>query len=180
MSGDTIRNLLLREPDVARDQREDRAHRMRRLRGHVDRQLAGDPVEVRHAAAGLDGGDVDAGGGTCPASPSRPLPRTPCPWRPDLPPANGRCGCPSCPSCRCASTGADGVQRLERVHHHRQRLVLDLHRLHAVRRRVPVGGDHRRPPPAPGTSPSRWAAPSGCPTSGSASSAGCTWPGSRR
>ena len=53
-------DLLLGEADVARDEREHRADRVRRLRRHVHRQLAHDPVEVRDAAARLDRGDVDA------------------------------------------------------------------------------------------------------------------------
>ena len=53
-------DLLLRQPDVPGDQREHGANRVRRLRGHLDGQLAGDLVEVGDAAARLDRGDVDA------------------------------------------------------------------------------------------------------------------------
>src|SRR5579859_813754 len=45
-------DLVLRD---ATDQRENGAYGVRRLRGHVDRQLAADPVEGSHATAGLDG-----------------------------------------------------------------------------------------------------------------------------
>src|SRR5712692_7208012 len=51
---------LLRQPDVARNQREHRAHGVRRLRGHVYGELALRGVEVGDAAAGLHRGDVDA------------------------------------------------------------------------------------------------------------------------
>ncbi len=42
-------DLLLGEPDVPGDEREDRADRVRRLRRHVDGELAAHAVEVRHA-----------------------------------------------------------------------------------------------------------------------------------
>ena len=46
------------DPDLvlgqAGDHREQRAVRVRRLRGHVDRRLAGRRVDVRHAAAALE------------------------------------------------------------------------------------------------------------------------------
>ena len=47
-------DLLLGQPDVPGHQREHGADRVRRLRGHVDRQLALRLVERGDAAAGLD------------------------------------------------------------------------------------------------------------------------------
>ena len=50
-------DLALRNP---REHRDDRAHQVRRLRGHVDGKLAADLVERRDAAAGLERARVHA------------------------------------------------------------------------------------------------------------------------
>ncbi len=130
-------------PDVPCHQREHRAHGVRRLRGHVDGELAGDAVEVGDAAAGLDGGHVDArqvevlrhgdvrlGKGLVRGGPISRLPVE------------------DAVVLLVLLVGAQDrrrrVERLPGIDHRRHRLVLHLHRLHAVGGGVAVGGDHRR------------------------------------
>ena len=136
-------DLLLGESDVSGDEREHRPDRVRRLRGHVDGQLAVDPVEIGDAAAGLDRRDVD--------------PRQVHVLRHHhvgLGERLVRClavaGLPveDAVVLLVLLVGAEdrrrGVERLEGIHHHRQRIVLDLHGLDPVRGDVPVRRDHRR------------------------------------
>ena len=97
------------DPDVllgqARHQREDRADRVRRLRGHVDRGLAGGRVDVGDAAAGLERRGVRARVvGVERRPPCRPR-RRPRRWRPCRRTPSGRCGCRSGPPSRRGSPG---------------------------------------------------------------------------
>ena len=140
--GDDL-DLLLRQPDVPGHQRQDGADGVRGLGGHVDLELAHDPIEIGDAAAGLDGRDVDArnvdvlldddvGAG------ERALRRGPVPHLP----------VEDVVVLLVLLVGAQhrrvGLERLERIDDDRQRLVVHLHRLDPVGRRVAVGGDHRR------------------------------------
>ena len=89
----------------AGDQREHRPVGVRGLGGHVDGGLAGDRVDVGHAAAGLHRGRVAAGvEGVEARPPGRPR-RRPGRWPRRRPPPSGRCGCPACLPCRRGSPG---------------------------------------------------------------------------
>ena len=131
MSGEMIRILCSASPDVAGHQREDGADGVRGLGGHPDGQLAVDLVEVGHAAARLDRGDVDArdvdvlldgdlglGEGALGAVPVAPLP------------------VPDVVVLLVLLVGAQhrgaGLERLVRVDDDRQRLVVDLDACDAV------------------------------------------------
>ena len=86
-----------RQAGSRRDERDDRPDRVRRLAGHVQRELLADRVPVGDAAAGLDRGDVDPRDVDVLARPSprpRRAPRRPSPRRP-IPSA--RCGWSACP-----------------------------------------------------------------------------------
>ena len=127
-------DLLLREPDVAGDQREDRPDRVRGLRRHPDRELAVDPVERGDTAAGLDRGHVDARdvdpllhhhrGVLHRLVRGRSIARLPVEDVVVL--LAGLVG---------AQHRRAGLERLPGIDHDRQRLVLDLDRGHPVRGR---------------------------------------------
>ena len=90
-------DLLLRQ---ARDEREHRADRVRRLRRHVDRHLAGRGADVRDASARLERRRVDRGGRTCRARRRRRPVRTRRPSPPCRRPPTSRRGCSPGLPCR--------------------------------------------------------------------------------
>ena len=96
-------NLLLGEPDVSGHQRHHRSNRVRRLRRHVDGELAGDAIEVGDAAAGFNRRDVNAREVDVLGDRRPRRSRTPSPSPAGRRPPSGRCDCPSCPSCRFAA-----------------------------------------------------------------------------
>ena len=124
-------DLLLGQPDVARDQRKDRADRVWRLRGHPDRELPGHRVELGDAAARLDRGDMDAR--QVDVLRDRHIRLLEGAVRrvaiADLPMEDVVVGLALLV---VAQHGCIGLERLEWVHDHGQRLVLDLDGLDAV------------------------------------------------
>ena len=133
-------DLVLLEPHVPRHQGEDRANDVRRLGGHPDRQLPRDLVERGHAATGLDRGHVDARDVDLLADHDVRLldRRVRRGLVADFPVEDVVVLLVRLVR---AQDRRAFLQRLEGVHDDRQRLVLDLDRVGAVRRRVAVGRD---------------------------------------
>ena len=161
------------------DQRDGRPDDVRRLRGHVDRELRGGPVEVGDRSAALDrarvrarvvqlqlGDDIgllERGVGAGLVA--------------DLPVEDDVVGLVFLVV--ADNRGAFGLS-LGRVHDRRQRLVVERR---SPRRRPWRCTGHRRSRrrlPGPGTAPCRWPARPGCRRTGSASTPGCGSPSSRR
>ena len=135
-------DALLRQADVPRDQREHRAHRVRRLGGHVDRELALGRVEVGDAAAGLHRRHVDARHvHVLLGDDLRSLQRFLGVGAVARLPVEGEVVL--LVFLVLAQHRRAGCDRLQRVDHHRQRLVIDLDRVGAVGGDIALGGDHR-------------------------------------
>ena len=134
-------DLLLGEPNVARHQREHGADGVRRLGGHVDRQVPLDRVEVGEAAAGLDRRHVDARHMHLLAHHDIGLIKDP---------VRGflvaRLPVPDVVVGLAFLVGAEHrrivLERLEGVHDGRHGLVFDLDRGHSVGGRIARGCDH--------------------------------------
>ena len=128
---------LLGEPEVTRDERDHSADRVRRLGSHPDRQLAVYLVEARHDPAGLDRRDVDPRDVEVLLDHDLSVPeRLVGPGLvADLP-------VPDVVVLLLAVLADErrsGLERLDRVHYDRKRLVVDLDRRDAVGRDVTLG-----------------------------------------
>ena len=145
-------DLLLGQPG---HEREHRADRVGRLRGHVDGGLAGGGVDVGDAAARLQRRRDGSAGRTCRALTTTSA----CVER--LVGGLLVAGLPvvdvvvRLPLLVVRITGRVGLQRALRRHDRLQRVVVDVDQLQRVLRDVGVGGDRPPPPPGPGTAPCR-------------------------
>ena len=147
-------DLVLGQPG---DQRVDRAVRVRRLRGGVDRELAGDRVHAGDRAAGLHRRRVHARVEHVAGRRRRRPRRTRRRWPRRRRPPSRRCGC------RCGPRGRRGSPG------RRRRAPASRRRPGAAARSRPRSGRARRArrsgrrrrrtrPPGPGSGPCRWPA----------------------
>ena len=169
-------DLVLGEPG---HEGEHRPVRVRRLRGHVDRRLAGRRVDVRDAAAALERRRVRARVERLEADDAVRLGER----------ALGRLGVARLPVVDAvvglallvvADQRRAGCERGLRRRDRGQGLVVDLDQLERVVRRVRRPRRSRTRPPGPASAPCRSRARPACRRRASASRRGCAAPGARR